>query len=872
MEHRIRSPGAKLKRQGLTRKKMCDPERQAGSSGIVYHPRFTNEDPSSASHLRFQALDARAKSTHLSGLYIPNSNGYDFPLSSLRSPTGQASSASLDSVFSPGSSPLGQYSYTPCGPPWTHHEEEARRRGNTRCLVNRNVVVERSVHGTSSPTLSGASLSPLADKKSTEFTLLRYTAATCDPDDFTFRNGYTLRSQMLNRSTEILIAITAFNENASMYARTLSGVFANIQDICTKQPSKYWQHCAEMDAPSWQRITVTLVVDGIDEMHDGALNFLTEIGVCQTSIMRKQIDGRGTTAHIFESVISASRLEKASDPTGDRPNGVPVQFILIIKAKNEKKINSHRWVFNALGRMLSPDICVFLDAGTKPDAKAIYRLWEAYHNDPHIGGACGELHTMTGKMLLNPLVAAQHFEYKNSSIFDRPLESVFGHVAVLPGAFSSYRYKAVLGKPLEQYFKGDYSLANRLGTDGMRGMGIFQKNMYLAEDRLLSFEVVAKAGERWVTAYVRASKAETDVPETSAELLGQRRRWLNGSFATHIYALANFRRLYRTAHGPGQLMLYHAQAIYNIVSMAFSWFALANVWIAYSILLDSLSGYASTYVASYIDGLNHMIKHVYVACLIMQFLLAFGNRPKTERIAYDGTLWFFAFLTIYLMVAPPFLSWLSSSVATAVDRAQSKSALAAILGPLTSTSGMCIIASLLYADPLYLIHSSFQYVCMGPSLINVLTVYAYCNVHDVSWGTKGCDKMEILTPVTTTAFSLPTKLLKGLKRDHEDVNAQRKEAVEDSYKSFRTRMVALWLLSNAILAMAVENLGGWANLNNPLITEEQIQLSRTRQAAGRRSYLARLGQLGYWLILLRFVGTVIYWGRSSILRWCRRRS
>ncbi|KAJ3515158.1 hypothetical protein NLJ89_g1936 [Agrocybe chaxingu] len=692
-------------------------------------------------------------------------------------------------------------------------------------------------------------LSTLTDKKSMEFTHLRYTAATCDPDEFTSGNGYTLRARMMNRTTEILIAITAFNENALMYARTLSGVFANIQDICTSPPSKYWQHCAEMGAPSWQRITVTLVVDGIDEMDDGALDFLTEVGVCQTGIMKKQVDGRDTTAHVFESVISSSRLEKASGPAGDRPDGVPIQFILIVKAKNEKKINSHRWVFNALGRMLNPEICIFLDAGTKPGAKAIYHLWEAFHNDPYIGGACGELQTMTGKMLLNPLVAAQNFEYKNSSVFDRPLESVFGHVAVLPGAFSS----AVLGRPLEQYFKGDYSLANRLGTDGLRGMSILQKNMYLAEDRLLSFEVVAQEGERWVTSYIRASKAETDVPDTSAELLGQRRRWLNGSFATYVYTLANFRRLYRTAHGPGQLMLYHAQAIYNIVSMSFSWFALANVWIAYSILLNSLSGYAPAYLASYVDGLSHVMKYVYSACLSMQFLLAFGNRPKTERIAYDGTLWFFAFLTIYLMVAPLFLSWLSSSVAIPIDRTQSKSAIGAIVGPLFSTSGMCLLASLLYADPLYLVHSSLQYVCMGPSLINVLTVYAYCNVHDVSWGTKGCDKMEILTPVTATS-SFPTKLLRGLKRGHEREDTKRKEAAEDSYKSSRTRMVALWLLSNAILAIAVEYSGGWADLNSPLITGEQIQLFRTRQAAGRRAYLARLGQLGYWLILLRFVG------------------
>lgn len=54
-----------------------------------------------------------------------------------------------------------------------------------------------------------------------------------------------------------------------------------------------------------------------------------------------------------------------------------------------------------------------------------------------------------------------------------------------------------MGRPLEQYFHGDHTLSKLLGPKGIDGMNIFKKNMFLAEDRILCFELVAKAGQSW---------------------------------------------------------------------------------------------------------------------------------------------------------------------------------------------------------------------------------------------------------------------------------------------------------------------------------------------------------------------------------------
>lgn len=120
----------------------------------------------------------------------------------------------------------------------------------------------------------------------------------------------------------------------------------------------------------------------------------------------------------------------------------PVQLMFCLKTYNSRKINSHRWLYTAFGRIINPEVVICVDVGTKPGPKALLALWEAFYNDKDLGGACGEVYCLLGRKcinLLNPLTAAQNFEYKISYQLDRALEAWTGYITVLPGAFSGFR-------------------------------------------------------------------------------------------------------------------------------------------------------------------------------------------------------------------------------------------------------------------------------------------------------------------------------------------------------------------------------------------------------------------------------------------------
>lgn len=683
-------------------------------------------------------------------------------------------------------------------------------------LINGELILECKI-----PTIL---YSFLPRRDDVEFTHMRYTAVTCDPNDFVDR-GYKLRQNIgfSSRETELLICITMYNEDEVDFARTMHGVMRNISHFCSRAKSRTW------GKDGWQKIVVCIISDGRAKVHPRTLDALAAMGCYQSGIAKNQVNQRDVTAHVYEYTTQVS-LDADLKFKGAEKGIVPCQMIFCLKEKNAKKLNSHRWFFNAFGKALNPNVCILLDVGTKPGDDSLYHLWKAFDRDSSVAGAAGEIKAAKGKgwlQLLNPLVASQNFEYKMSNILDKPLESVFGYITVLPGALSAYRYHALQNDetghgPLSQYFKGE----TLHGHDA----DVFTANMYLAEDRILCWELVAKRKEQWVLKYVKNATGETDVPDAVPEFISQRRRWLNGAFFAAVYSLLHFKQIWSTDHTIARKVLLHIEFVYQFIQLLFTFFSLGNFYLTFYFIAGSLAD-------PKVDPFGHniglyiftLLRYSCILLIMMQFILSMGNRPQGAKKMFLASFITFSIIMVYNTFAALYI------VIHQLETPKSKlvignNVFTNIIVSTLSTVGLYFLMSFLYLDPWHMFSSSAQYFALLPSYICTLQVYAFCNSHDVTWGTKGDNVMKKdlgvakITKDGAVEVEMPSEQLdidsgydEALRnlRDRKEVPApavNESQQQEDYYRAVRTYVVMVWLGMNALLAMIVSEVYNSTNV------------------------------------------------------------
>ncbi|ODV77794.1 glycosyltransferase family 2 protein [Suhomyces tanzawaensis NRRL Y-17324] len=691
-----------------------------------------------------------------------------------------------------------------------------------------------------------------------EFTHMTYTACTSEPDDFV-KDGFNLRSGKYGRETEIVICITMYNEDEYAFARTMHGVMKNVAHLCSRHKSSKW------GKDSWKKIQVVIVADGRNKVNESVLQLLTATGCYQDNLARPYVNNKSVKAHLFEYTTQIS-IDENLKFKGDEKNLAPVQVLFCLKEQNQKKINSHRWLFNAFCPILDPNVVVLLDVGTKPDNHAIYNLWKAFDRDSNVAGAAGEIKAMKGKgwiNLTNPLVASQNFEYKMSNILDKPTESLFGYISVLPGALSAYRYIALKNHddgtgPLASYFKGEDLL--RDGQDKQNNKSnFFEANMYLAEDRILCWELVAKKDENWVLKFVKLATGETDVPETIAEFLSQRRRWINGAFFAALYSLRHSNRIWKTDHSFVRKFFLHVEFVYQFINLVFSFFSLSNFYLTFYFLTGSL-------IHNKHMGHNGgfwvftIFNYLCICVLTSLFVVSIGNRPQASTLIFKTLIIILTICALYALIVGFYFVF--STLENFGLGESSTYVMVSIVVSLLATYGLYALMSILYLDPWHMLTCSAQYFLMIPSYTCTLQIFAFCNTHDVSWGTKGDnnpkedksnqyiiqknDKGEfeaVVVDVNVDELYLETLYNIRAKRSSKKVSSNETKSTpmdgEDYAKDVRTRVVLLWLLANLVFILTM------LQVYEPGETKQNAYLAFILWTVALLSLFRAIGSFGY---------------------------
>ncbi|CAO3617616.1 unnamed protein product [Cunninghamella echinulata] len=724
---------------------------------------------------------------------------------------------------------------------------------------------------------------PLRDK--TEFNQMRYTAVTCQPDDFSL-NDYTLRPKLMNRETELFIGVTMYNENEILFTRTMHAVMKNIAYLCSRKKSKVW---GEMEG--WKKVVVGIVQDGRKSCNPRVLDVLSTMGVYQKGIAKNMVNGKPVQAHLFEYTTQLS-VDADLKLKGVDKGIVPVQILFCLKEQNTKKINSHCWLFNAFGPILQPNICVLIDVGTRPD----------------VGGVCGEICVMKGKAflnLLNPLVAAQNFEYKMSNILDKPMESVFGYISVLPGAFSAYRYVALLNDvngqgPLQKYFINetpttllDNNNNSNSNTKQSFDSDIFTKNMYLAEDRILCFELIAKKHQKWILKYVKSAFGETDCPNQLPEFISQRRRWLNGSFFAAVYSIWHFKRIWKTDHTTVRKIMLSIEFIFNFLNLMLNWFCMANFYLTFYFISKSLAIESNDpFGNGWGERIFHTLCYLYIFLFIVSFICSMGNRPQGSKCMFTISVIAYSIIMLYTVFAGAWLSF--QGISSTIEKSEwhqggstnhflllmQQPTFRNIFLSLASTYGLYLVSGLFFMDFSHMFTSFIQYILLLPTYVNILNIYAFCNIHDVSWGTKGDNALQMDLGVANKVSSgkgmdtVEVELVDGLDMINKNYqiarsNLETKQNIikqsrsphtkqDDYYRGFRTKLVLAWIGCNALLIT--------------FITSDSFQLSPNSQPKQQSIEYREDMSLAYtgfllWIITgvscFRFIGSLVY----IILHW-----
>jgi cellulose synthase/poly-beta-1,6-N-acetylglucosamine synthase-like glycosyltransferase len=476
------------------------------------------------------------------------------------------------------------------------------------------------------------------------------------------------------------------------------------------------------------------------------------------------------TIHNFMKLKSTQRTR-----INQKYESLPMDIHFVIKHKNKGKIESHLWFFKGFCNQIKPEFWLIIDAGTIALWNSISKLIFYMEKFVNVGGAWGEIEVMLPEkddneqplsFFQSVILRSQYVEYKISHYLDKAAESFVGFVSVLPGAFSAFRWKAIEGEPLKQFLRG-HTLTE---SNPDKPIPCSEANKYLAEDRIMCLEIVSKPRSKennqgYILRYVPGVKAFTDGVTCLGKLIKQRRRWFNGSMFATYYVLRNMPKVWRSDNSFFRKIFFMFLYLYIVVTTLIGYFIVGLFYASFSIFVRAI--FDSDDCLS-VNHAANVLENLYLTFLFFCLILSVWVKVEDAEIYFRVWCVFMGAFTILMIVSMVYY-YFESDVA-------SKSVYffiviaASYLVPL-----ICNFRSLRLTDS---IRGIVYVIFMSPTYININSIYAISNIHDVSWGSR-----ETVSD--------------------KNANLSKQKMKDDDYQSYRAKFLITWILLNNLVAFAV---------------------------------------------------------------------
>jgi chitin synthase len=194
-----------------------------------------------------------------------------------------------------------------------------------------------------------------------------------------------------------------------------------------------------------------------------------------------------------------------------------------------------------------------------------------------------------------------------------------------------------------------------------------------------------------------------------------------------------------------------------------------------------------------LDCAVYIYNFVYLFGLLMLIIIGLGNNPKHMKLTY-----YFVGAVFGVMMMLSSLVGLGIFFSTP---ATINSIVVSIL-----TVGVYFIGSALHGEVHHIFMTFTHYTALIPSFVNIFTIYSFCNLQDLSWGTKGLHDDPLLAASLDETEKGDFKDVIAKRRAMEERRREEKERTENrkkNFEAFRTNVLLTWAFSNLIFALFV---------------------------------------------------------------------